>query len=31
MPEWLKPYIYAAAVIAASGLAMLLARLFGWL
>jgi hypothetical protein len=30
MPEWLKSYIYAAAVIAAFGLAMLLARLLGW-
>lgn len=31
MPQWVKTLIYAAAAIAAAGLATLLAQLFGWL
>jgi hypothetical protein len=31
MAEWVKMLIYAAATIAAAGLAALLAQLFGWL
>jgi hypothetical protein len=31
MPQWVKTLIYAAATIAAAGLAALLAQLLGWL